>query len=464
MRMSFPTLPLLLAFLAAMCPISAQTNYEVDHLGAFGGSKSFPTDINDAGIVVGYTEHIYPLGSQFTSWQWVNGAAFDIPTLGGINSFVYGLNNSQEVCGLVDWGQDPSGSWEAGLFPVQSDLWLDTPTNQLSGIWGSFGRPSDVNDAGVIVGVAASADVSGMVHEFHGVIWDHGTVTELPTLGGDYSAASDINNVGQVAVSAKDAGGMIRAAIWENGVYRQLPDFGYGAGLRAINDNGVAVGFAIDANGYSRAAMWDHVGIHDLGTLGGGLESWANDINTDGIIVGQSGWTSGGGTGSHAFVIEHGVMHDLNNLPTGTHNFAVMTNAPAINSAGQIVGFGETTGGYIRGWIADPLKLRLFGPEAAVAPSQNGGLEIQCEGATPNGLLYAFWGTHSGHSAHHGTDVGISNPRALGVMTADALGHAELGQLQVPASAAGYRIILQIVDASPAGSTPSNRITLIFRP
>lgn len=463
MRPFPPSVSLILAFMTALSSLSAQTSYEVDHLGAFGGTKSFPTDINDAGIVVGYTEHVYALGSQFTSWQWVDGTGFDIPSLGGINCFTYGTNNSQEICGLVDWGQEPDGTWGSGLFPIESDLWLDTPTSQLAGIWGSFGRPSDMNDAGVIVGVANSADVSGMVHEIHGVIWDHGTVTELPTLGGDYSSASDINNLGQVAVSSKDASGVVRAAIWENGAYRQLPDLGYGAGLRAINDHGEVVGWVVDANGHSHAAHWDRHGLHDLGTLGG-LESWANDINTDGIIVGQSGWLPGGGGGSHAFVVENGVMYDLNSIPTGTHNFAEISIARAVNAAGQIVGFGQTIGGYTRGWLADPLKLRLLAPSAAVAPSPTGGLKITCEGATPYGILYAFWGIYSGHSAQQGADVGIANPRALGMMTADSLGFAEFDQLPVSANAAGRRLILQVVDASPAGATTSNRITLVFRP
>ncbi len=443
-------------------PSFAQVDYEVDHLGSFGGSKSFAMDINDSGYVIGYSEHIFQLGSQFHAWQWNDGAEKEIPTLGGNNSFAYATNNSQQTSGLVDYGVDLSGAMSPGLFPVVTDLWLDTPTTQLAGIWSTFGRPEGINDSGVMVGVIMSADVSNNIHEYHGAIWHDGQITELPTLGGNWSSAYDINNNGQIAMGARDAGGIQRAAIWENGVITQLADLGFGAGAKAINDKGVLVGWVFTALGDTHAAMWDHNGVHDLGTLGG-PNSWAADVNNAGVAVGYSGWAIGGGAGAHAFIFENGQMYDLNSLETGTNNFDTFTYAKAINDAGQIVGWGETAGGYTRSWIAHPQVFRLTGLDAAVADGHQHTMRV--EGAAPSSTVIAYWGHKVGSSVIGGVDLQIADPHPLRVTYSDALGHAYFGALYTPVGAAGLSVSVQAINL-PAGlaGQASNPLAFTFRP
>jgi probable HAF family extracellular repeat protein len=128
------------------------------------------------------------------------------------------------------------------------------------------------------------------------------TVTDLGTLGGPYSSARAINNLGQVVGSSN---------------------------LRPIDTP-------------LHAFLYDSTGMHDLGVLGGdpnfsGSEAVA--INDAGQIVGSSGtaWSS---LTVHAFLYDSSGMHDLG--PSGPSNpapdFTGQSYASAINGAGQVVG------------------------------------------------------------------------------------------------------------------------------
>ena len=75
-----------------------------------------------------------------------------------------------------------------------------------------------------------------------------------------------------------------------------------------------------------------------LGTLGGAT-SWANDINTNGDVVGGS--TTGSGTIDHGFVYTAGSgIVDLNDLIDPATGI-LLREAEAINDGGQVIGFGH---------------------------------------------------------------------------------------------------------------------------
>jgi probable HAF family extracellular repeat protein len=124
---------------------------------------------------------------------------------------------------------------------------------------------------------------------------------------------------------------------------------GFLSNAYAINDGGLVVGYSLDDEYFARAFRYPAVtgmgvrakaqdlgNLLDLGDLGGG-NSFANAINTAGVVVGSSSLGIEGPY--HAFRWTEGgkpAMIDLGTLPKGSNS-----GAYGINDAGLIVGASE---------------------------------------------------------------------------------------------------------------------------
>jgi probable HAF family extracellular repeat protein len=192
-------------------------------------------------------------------------------------------------------------------------------------------QAADVNDAGKVVGIAAS----------RAFIWQDNAKTDLGTLpGGSAASASGINEAHQVVgystLTTPPTGA--HAVMWSNGSITDLtPDLpaNQSATGTAINEAGQVVG-----NFYFGAAfLWQNNARTPLGDLGGG-SSVANDINDDGVVVGSSytNQLTPLGFMQHPFVWQNGVMKDLGLLAGDEDG-----GAAAINNAGRIVGSSGRT-------------------------------------------------------------------------------------------------------------------------
>ncbi len=159
-----------------------------------------------------------------------------------------------------------------------------------------------------------------------------GTFTEVdPAVPDGFVSGADINDAGQTTGSAEFAGGEIHGFLRDaDGTYTELltlPAATYSQG-NALNSAGDVVG-----GSGSIAALWPAAGGGpiDLGTLAGDTESFAEDINDAGWIVGTS--RGAGGTRSWVRDPGDGLLVDIGTVPGGT-----TPQIRAINSAGVATG------------------------------------------------------------------------------------------------------------------------------
>ena len=162
-------------------------------------------------------------------------------------------------------------------------LWTDGKVKDLgrldpATIYGSIAL--DVNNRAEVVGMSF---VGGDSHAF---LWRNGAMTDLGTLGGLFSAATGINDRGQVVGYSQTADGQDHAFLWQDG---RMTDLGYDFGpvtAFQINNRGQISGAMATATGI-HAFLLSHGTLTNLGALAGGYSA-ATGINDHSWIVGIS--------------------------------------------------------------------------------------------------------------------------------------------------------------------------------
>jgi probable HAF family extracellular repeat protein len=232
----------------------------------------------------------------------------------------------------------------------------------LGNLGGSFSAGDGLNNRGSVAGTSfLSGDTT--VHAFW---WRKGVMTDLGTLGGPSSAASEgpmINNKDEV-VGFSDTltldpnaencfGGAFGDPptpytcvpfVWRDGVMTALPLLGGNNGdAAAINNRGQVAGLAEKATRdpncpflHFEPVIWENGQIsQQLPTISGDPDGFADAINDQGQAVGFTGNCGF----VHAVLWEKGKATDLGSLGGVTGNAAY-----DINNRGQVVGASELAG------------------------------------------------------------------------------------------------------------------------
>ena len=334
----------------------------------------------------------------------------DLGTFGGTNSYVPALLVSINSRGAVIVEADTTipdpyypNCWQPDCLVNHTGIWQDGVLTDLGALPGvNSAGPTWINDRGMVVGGSENGVIDPLngIPAVRAVVWKHGQIIDLGTLGGYESSAQAINNRGQVAGIALNTildpfearlgppnlfccgVTQMHAFLWQHGPIQDLGTLGGpdSAGM-FLNERGQVAGVSYTSSTPNPGTgiptqdpfLWENGKMLDLGTLGG-TAGWPFSLNQRGQVVGQSNlsgdmanhpflWdkkngmidlgTLGGTNGRAIWLNDAGEVVGVSNLPgdTGRHAFlwknGVMTDLGtlgqasvpwSINSGGQIVG------------------------------------------------------------------------------------------------------------------------------
>ncbi|MGV3722386.1 MAG: CARDB domain-containing protein, partial [Actinomycetota bacterium] len=235
----------------------------------------------------------------------------------GLSVMPLGVNNAGAVVGAV---QSPSS--ERAFLSVGNTLTI-LPT-----LGGDYARAWDVNSSGVVVGESETAE--GATHAF---LWRSAT-SELidlgSILGAEESIAYGINDAGQV-VGEIGPTYFGNAFVWSDA--NGLTDLGPGY-AKSINASGAIAGQVrqiTDESFTHHPALWQDGVPTLIPTFGGDdLNHYATDLNDNGTVVGAS---MGADLQMHGFIWRNGVLTNVGDFGGTGHSAAF-----SVNNQNQVVG------------------------------------------------------------------------------------------------------------------------------
>ena len=371
---------LLLIQVASCCvSASATTLYDLTDLGVIniGGqlSQDLKLDINDNQMVIGWDHQSINGLFYRKSFIWQGGVRSYLNPNIELNHTAFAVNNNGTIVGSeenpgnsikpVSWQKDASLNWTMSYLPI----------NRVGGI------AKDISNGGTVVGHSIDSTDKTFASQ-----WDSITSPQQDILPGVESYAMAI--VGNAIIGSRNASTdkLFHSAsgegfLWNGGVVSTLGSIRANSNSSvptAINSLNTIVGGAHTDDIYScfrqncfsamHGFIWQSTqGMQDL--LVENSNSWANDINDAGLVVGSRRI----GIDGRAVLWEQNVAFDLNLLLNGVSNWK-LENAHAINQNGQIVGIG-TVDNQLHGFLLTPTSLTVLAADLELA--QIGGSGTQ---------------------------------------------------------------------------------------
>lgn len=353
---------------------SAAAIGDVANIGNLSDARpSYATDINDAGVVVGYAEvpgttMLQPTVRRGFVWSPNDGIRSLGTLVGSGRSGATDINASGTIVG---WS-DSTGGYERA-FSAQA---TGAAMQNLGVSSGSLSRAEAINDHGDVAGYIGSLTAPLRFPGFLKRASD-GALIELPMPAGVTQVSpSGINGQRDVVGSTWRAGSSSRAFLWQESAaaLTELGTFGGTSSIaNDVDDAGNIVGMAQDASNTYQPflrrmtdGMMMPLPLAD-DVVGGG--AWA--MNDFGTIVG-SVQHAGGASGYGVAWTRAGELINLDAWLDQTNpelgQYWTLGNPTAINESGQIVGtgiFNDGADGLSDGPRAFVLETGNFVPEPA---------------------------------------------------------------------------------------------------
>jgi len=349
------------------------SRYTITDLGSLGGTQSFAYAINNPGQIVGQSglqgdtsnhAFLYRKG-KMTDLSPLNSGS--IQTVGP-----RGINDG----GLVASGVVVGGIYSPALLDIKTGE--ITVLGSLGGIEGGVafsGVADSVNNSGQAVGTAFVNDRNS-----HAFLYSDGAMTDLGAAGGDWSAASGINDHGMIVGAFGFLNGPVHsfsahAFVYKDGEIIEIDPFGSlnDSSASGVNNKGQVVGsgFTQDPSflgSVSRGFIYRDGTTTEIGILENGRDSQAFSLNERGQVVGIANVGSvsicSDPSGPHlcttyiqrAVLYEKGELKDLNSLVPAGSGWD-LSWAYGINNSGHITGYGVNNGRF-RAFVLTPVKGR----------------------------------------------------------------------------------------------------------
>jgi probable HAF family extracellular repeat protein len=291
----------------------------------------------------------------------------DLGTFGGPHSTVNSDSVNTNVKGTVIGGAststpDPACTFDSHCFVFHAFKYRKnvlTDLGKLPGGTNSFAIA--INTSGAIAGISENGAIDPVtgVADFVATVWKNGQILDLGTFGGSFSLPNAINDRGQAAGGAENTipdpfnfGGLLglpsptqwHATLWQHGSMHDLGTLGDGLDSFAqfVNQHGQAAGVSFTNSIVNPETgiptvdpfFWENGQMVDVGTLGG-VFAVLSGLNNNGQVTGTSDVTRDG-TVQHAFLWERGQLQDL-----GTFG-GDFSSAHWIDDSGEVVGDATT--------------------------------------------------------------------------------------------------------------------------